>query len=285
LPLRLWGYLLERFPPVAYTLLVFLFAGSLFALVAEVAGITVAIDVEIRAALVVLLVFFHLRIMDEHKDEAGDKASYPDRLLTRGVVTLPLLARCGFVAVVLQAVLSTSISMTACAAWLAALIFTLLMKMEFGIGDWLNRHLVIYALTHNPIVALLAVFLWAASGADWDWAFGLYVLAVSFGSLAFEVGRKIRNPDEEIAGVESYSSVLGRSRADLLLISVRWLATVSVMALAFYVENMVVVGLALILAVTVHVGLLRFARKAKVVEGVATVALLGDFLLVWGLAW
>jgi len=285
LPFRLWAYLLERFPPVAYTLLVTLFAGSLFALVGEVGDVPVSLGVEIRAALVVLLVFFHLRIMDEHKDEAGDKASYPERLLTRGVVTLPLLARCGVIAVVLQAALSLSISLSAFAAWAGALVFTLLMKVEFGFGAWLNRHLVVYAITHNPIVGFLAIFLWAVSGAEWNGLYGVYVVAVSFGSLAFELGRKIRSSDEEIVGVESYSSVLGRKRADILLIFVRWLATASVMVLALSLDNVVVAGLALVFALGVHGALMWIARKAKAVEGVATLALLSDFLLVWGLAW
>ena len=281
----MWGYLLERFPPVAYTLLVVLFAGSAFALVGELAGASVPLSVEVRAAVVVLLVFFHLRIMDEHKDEEGDRAAYPERLLTRGVVTLPLLARCGVIAVLLQGVIAASISPTACAAWGVALLFTVLMKVEFGVGSWPSRHLVIYALTHNPIVALLAVFLWAATGAAWHWTFGVYVLTVSLGSLAFEIGRKIRSPEEEIAGVDSYSSVLGRSRADLLLIGTRWLTALCVMALAVQLENMTIVVLSLVLAVVVHGALLSVARTAKAVEGVATVALLGDFVLVWGLAW
>jgi len=285
MPTRLWAYLLERFPPVAYTILVTLFAGSAFALVGIFSDVLIPWSVQARAALVVLLVFFHLRIMDEHKDEEGDRAAYPERLLTRGVVTLPLLARCGFVAVVLQAVLAASISLEAAVAWAAAVIFTLMMKVEFGVGSWLGRHLVVYAVTHNPIVALLAVFLWAVTGAEWDHSYGLYVVAMSLGSLAFEIGRKIRLPDEEIDGVESYSSALGRSRADWLLISTRWLTAVCVMLLAMQFENFIIAGLSVLLAVVVHVALLWPARKAKAVEGVATVALLCDFLLVWGLVW
>ena len=39
-------------------------------------------------AAIVWLVFLHLRIFDEHKDAAQDRQAYPDRLLSRGVVTL-----------------------------------------------------------------------------------------------------------------------------------------------------------------------------------------------------
>ena len=99
---RLWGYVVERFPPVAYTVLVVLFSGSAFAIAGHLGGVQVPIETEIRAAVVVLLVFLHLRIMDEHKDAAGDLVAYPQRLLSRGVVTLPLLAKVGYLAVLLE---------------------------------------------------------------------------------------------------------------------------------------------------------------------------------------
>ena len=282
---RLWGYLLERFPPVAYTVLVALFSGSAFALIETVTAVNVSLLDSFIASLVVLLVFFHLRIMDEHKDEAGDRAAYPDRLLTRGVVTLPLLAKAGVLAVLIEAVLSVILSQAAFVAWSCALIFTLLMKVEFGIGRWLNAHMVMYALTHNPIVALLAIFLWSVSGAPWVWEYGLYALVVSLGSLAFEVGRKIRLPEEEIDGVESYSSVLGRERADHFLIAIRWLTGLLLAGLAIRLGNVPVASISILLSVLTHVLLVRHTLRAKGVEGVGTVMLLLDFLLIWSLGW
>ena len=62
---RIWGYLEERFPPVVYTILVALFVGSAALASRALAGIHGQVRWE--AALVVLLVFFHLRVFDEHK--------------------------------------------------------------------------------------------------------------------------------------------------------------------------------------------------------------------------
>ena len=282
---RLWAYVLERFPPVAYTVLVLLFSGSAFGLLRQLTGEQVAFSVAVRAAAVVLLVFFHLRIMDEHKDQEGDRVAYPDRLLTRGVVTLPMLAKVGWVAVVLEGVIALSISPLASFVWVCTLGFTLLMKVEFGLGSWLSKHLIVYAVTHNPIVAMLAMFLWSTMDAPWPAEYGLYVAIVSLGSLAFEVGRKVRLPEEEIAGVESYSSVLGRRRADNLLIAIRWITGILLAGLAVHLGQSLIAAIALTLSVATHVLLSTHTRKAKSVEGVATVMLLVDFLLIWGLAW
>ena len=278
---RIWGYLLERFPPAAYTVLVALFSGSTFLL----ADARVSWATGFTAGLVVLLVFFHLRIMDEHKDGDADRQAYPDRLLTRGVVTLPLLKRLGVIAVVAQALLAWSVSVPAFQAWLACLVFTLLMRVEFGVGHWLNRHLVVYAITHNPIVGLLAVFLWVVAGGTYGLTAGLYVAVVSLGSLAFEVGRKIRLPDEEISSVDSYSSVLGKSRADALLLGIRWLTSVLLFCLAYTEEAPLIGAAALGLSVVWTILLAGGRRGAKATEGVATGALLLDFILIGSLGW
>lgn len=285
LPARVWAYLLERFPPAAYTVLVGLFTTSAVMLVGRQTAVAPSFDVVLRAGAVVLLVFLHLRLMDEHKDYAADAAAYPDRCLSRGVVTLPLLFRLGVVAVVLEAVLAVSLSIEAAVAWVVCLIFTLLMRFEFGVGAWLNRRLLLYAITHNPVVALLAFFLWTVAGGAHDRLLALYIGIVSVGSLAFEIGRKIRLPEEEIVGVDSYSSVLGKGAADRLLAGLRLVTGLGLLALGVVLEEVLLGGMALGLQLVLAGFLLRGPRRAKVTEGVATIGLLLDFIWVGVMAW
>ena len=51
-----------------------------------------------------------------------------------------------------------------------------------------------------------------------------YLLMVSLSSLVFELGRKVRLPEEEIAGVPSYSSTLGRAKAITLIRSLGFIS-------------------------------------------------------------
>jgi hypothetical protein len=214
---RLWAYLQERFPPVAYTLLVALFFGSAV-LVARAWDVSSPVPpLSWLGGVVVWLAFLHLRLMDESKDFEQDVATHPERVLSRGIVTLPLLKRLLIIVLVAEAVLAALLGPTALLWWGAALAYSLAMWAEFGVGSWLSKHIVLYAITHNPVVALLALFAHGATGVAWDNRFIWYLLMVSFGSLAFEIGRKMRTPDEEVAGVETYSSALGRGRAGWLL--------------------------------------------------------------------
>jgi hypothetical protein len=214
---RLGGYLAERFPPVVYTVLVTLFFGSALLLArAQDPGAQGQPEAWL-GVLVVWLAFLHLRLMDEHKDFESDKLAYPDRLLSRGVVSLTLLGRLLVGVVLVEAVLAWQLGLLAFQWWLVMFLFTLAMRYEFGVGAWLSRHILIYAITHNPVVALLAIFAHVATGLGWNANYLFYVGLVSMGSLAFEVGRKIRLPHEEIVGVPSYSSAFGRRGASWLL--------------------------------------------------------------------
>ena len=279
---RTWGYLQERFPPVPYTVLVGLFFGSAVVVSRDLAGASLLPSW--RALLgpaVVWLVFFHLRVFDEHKDYAQDVVAHPERVLSRGVVTLQLLARLGTVAVLLQAALSALIGVPALVAWAVTFAFTVAMRVEFGIGDWLNRHLLIYAITHNPVVGLLAVYGWACAGVPFQPAVGWYIVAASLGSLAFELGRKINLPGEEVEGVDSYSSVLGRARAGALLSLVLLLSAAAAVVTILHVTPGWGrwVGLSLVVLGTLA-GLwtARSGQRAKAVELGSSLALLVSLL-------
>ena len=280
-PVRIWAYLLERFPPVPYSFLVVLFFGSAGAVARALGG---GGGEAWPGALVVLLVFFHLRVFDEHKDAEADAGAYPDRLLTQGVVTLSLLGSLAAGAIFVEAAVSVWLGKAAAIAWFATFAFTLAMRAEFGLGDWLRARMVLYALTHNPVTGLLAVYAWACTGAAWDTRFVAYIGFASFGSLAFEVGRKVRLPAEEVPGVESYTTALGRRGALGLLagsyvlaaLCVGWLVGPSLVGLA-------VAGVPLIVALATLLPLDR--APAKRVELGASLYLLGSFGALWGVMW
>ncbi len=276
-PVRLWAYLQERFPPVPYTLLVVLFFGSGTAAAQALGG---GGRTHWAGAAVVLLVFFHLRVFDEHKDAEADAQAYPDRLLTQGVVTLPLLASLGAGAIFLQAALSAWIGVPALVAWFAAFAFTLAMKAEFGLGDWLRDRMVLYAVSHNPITALLAVYMWATTGAAWDHRFLAYVGFATFGSLAFEVGRKVNLPGEEVPGVPSYTTVLGRGRA-LGLLAGCYVAAAACVVVLLGTAPVALAGAVVPAVLGLAMLLPPGSAPAKRVEGGASLYLLGSFAVLW----
>ncbi|MDG1479962.1 MAG: hypothetical protein P8R54_10235 [Myxococcota bacterium] len=286
LSLRIAGYLGERFPPVVYTVLVVLFFGSAVLNASALTAAPLSWRV-LLGAPVVWLVFFHLRVFDEHKDFSLDVIAHPERLLSRGVVTLPLLARLAGAAILMEGLLSVLLGWPALAAWAAALVFSVLMRLEFGVGEWLSSRILLYAVTHNPIVGLLALVGFFSIGAGFSPRFLWYVAAASLASLAFELGRKIRLPEEEIAGVDSYSSVHGRARAGLILSGVilgaAGLTGVAVWTVSPSVGQHALSGVLVLLGALVGIVEARPGRPAKKVELGSALFLL-IILLAMGIA-
>jgi len=276
---RLWGYLGERFPIGPYGVLVALFYGSATSVARAFDGGGGVSDW--RGAVVMLLVFFHLRVFDEHKDADVDNIAHPERLLSRGVVTLPLLARAGLLTIGLEVLLSALIGPVALSWWLCAFLFTLAMRAEFGVGEWLNKHFILYAVTHNPVVGLLAAFAWATTETVFHPSYWAYIALVSVGSLAFEVGRKLRLPDEEIDGVPSYSSVLGRSKAGIFLATLSALTAGLTLWLCHTLSAEWYAYAAAVIAFAAGAVPALTGKGEKAVEGGASLLLLGALGAAW----
>lgn len=293
---KLPAYVVERFPPVAYGLLVGLFFGSSVLVAHALGG---GEWTGWAGAAVVLAVFFHLRVFDEHKDFDSDVAAYPERVLSRGDVTLKDLKIAGGVAIATEIGVAGLLGPKVAIAWGATFVFTLLMAKEFFVGEWLSKRLVLYAITHNPVVAGLAVVGWACTDAAWHPAFLAYVAMVSLGSLGFEVGRKFRMPGEEIPGVDSYTSVLGRKKALLLLwASMVGAVTSFAVLLRFLDEGFLArnwpevmpldgMGSVMVMLLAISPAILMVHKEAgaKKVETASTLVLLLCMLLSGAFAW
>jgi hypothetical protein len=108
-------------------------------------------------------------------------------------------------------------------------------------------------------------------------------------SLAFELGRKIRLPEEEIAGVDSYSSVHGRGRAGMILSGVilagTGLSAAAIWTLSPSTGRAIVTASLLVVGAVVGIVESRPGRPAKKVELGGSVFLLISLLAMGVAAW
>jgi len=287
---RWWTYLQERFPPLENGLLGFVFGLSALyhsALLRggpELPGVRPAL----AAVGITLLFFFLLRVADEFKDIEKDREYRPERPVPRGLVSLRELGMAGAGAGVLQLALAMWVDVTVLLTLLGAWAYFGLMCAEFFVPDRLDRRPLLYMLSHMlimPAIALLASACdWAAAGAAPPTAFAWFLGASFFGGLVFEVGRKIRAPEGEQAGVKTYSKTWGRSRAVGAWLGSLVLAGGAAVGAAAQVDaGMIVAGLlgvALLAAVVVGGRFLRSptpgrAKPFEVVSGVWLLLLYG----------
>jgi 4-hydroxybenzoate polyprenyltransferase len=215
---NLGAYLQERFAPVNIGLFVVLFctvrgvatwaSAPYQHLLMPAGGLAWAA----LGALATVSFFFRLRVFDEEKDFAQDALTHPQRVLQTGRVTLPQLRRLAWVGALLELGWSVAQGRATLLLWAVALGYSLLMRAEFGVGAWLRKRLVVYALSHMLIMPL--VVLWLFSAYAPRLALGgeylpLLLLLSLLGGFSFELARKLHAPAAERAGVDSYSRALG----------------------------------------------------------------------------
>jgi 4-hydroxybenzoate polyprenyltransferase len=229
---RLSAYLAERFPLAGYGVLIAAYYSSnqFLARILTEPGRPMHYDLTtVMGAVTLLCFFFHLRVFDEHKDYAEDVVHYPQRVLQSGLITLRDLKVLGGVAIAAELILSLWRGMPAFMAWLAAFLFSLLMLKEFFVGDWLKRHFLLYATSHLLVMPLLALMIFSFATGRWPWEappwFGVYAWVGFFVTFNWEVSRKIRAPEDEIEGVETYTRVFGTYGAAYVVLLIRVIDT------------------------------------------------------------
>jgi 4-hydroxybenzoate polyprenyltransferase len=167
-----------------------------------------------------LLFFFQMRVADEWKDAADDAKFRPYRPVPRGLVTLRELALAAAAGGAVQIAIAAAISPRLIPILLGLWAYFALMSREFFVRRWLRAHPVAYIASHMAIVPMIDFYVssfdWLVSGAPAPHALPWFLAVTFCNGLVVEIGRKIRAPQDEEYGVETYSALWGRTRATLV---------------------------------------------------------------------
>ncbi len=214
------------------------------------------------SSLVTLGLFFILRVLDEFKDFEDDSRFRPYRPVPRGVLKLEDLARAGWLVAGLQLFLTVVFAPRAVIPLIVCWVFMALMALEFFVPQWLKARPLAYMLSHAPITGLIQV---QASAWVWTDAMSaeviLLALAATAAGIMLELGRKIRAPEDEEPGVDTYTAAWGIPRAVAI-----WLLAGAVAATLTLISSFgwfSVIGLSLLGASSLWLGLKFHADASK----------------------
>ena len=262
-------YQRERFPLLAHAPLVAAFSASAVCysrLVRGETGLPGARSLAV-AFVTALLFFLQLRVSDEFKDFEDDSRFRPYRAVPRGLVSLRELGWIGVGAAFVQ--LALAVWLEASLVWLLILawLYLGLMSKEFFVPGWLKARPSAYLASHMVIIPLIDLYAtacdWRLTGLTWP-PDGLYwfLLVSYFNGVVVELGRKIRAPQDEEPGVETYSAAWGRTTAVML-----WIGAILVTALVAWQAAVrirferPVLAILLLLVGGCGVAAIRFARQ------------------------
>ena len=142
---RLKAYLDERFPLPSHLSMVVIYflANQFLAQALGRPGVPLQIGWFTPVGMVFLLcIFFHLRVFDEHKDYALDVVHYPQRVLSRGLITLRHLKILGGIAIAVEVLCALLSGWAAVVAVGVTVAFSWVMLYEFFVPRWLRAHFI-----------------------------------------------------------------------------------------------------------------------------------------------
>jgi len=265
---RWWVYQRERFPVFAHAPVILAFSLSAIAYSALLRGAAGLPGWKpcLVAFLSSFLSFLQLRLADEFKDFEEDSRYRPYRPVPRGLIKLRDLAWLWAGCMALQLLLSLWLAPRLAILLAATWIYLWLMTKEFFVRRWLKARPVVYMVSHMAIMPLVDFY---ATACDWI-PLGrhtpprglLWFLLVSlFNGMVIEIGRKLRVPQDEETGVETYSFLWGRRRAVVVWLSIMTttagLACVAARNIRFAAPVLVILAAVIAVAAAFAVAFLR----------------------------
>ena len=274
--MRWWIYQKERFPLLANGLLVAAFSGCALFYSAQLSTSDLpSMQMFLVSFPICLLFFLQLRIADEFKDFEEDSTYRPYRPVPRGLIQLKELAWLFIACATIQLGLALWFSPLLIWILFIAWSYLALMSVEFFARDWLKKRPITYLWTHMLIMPIIDLFATACYWLPGAMPSGLkWFLAASFtNGLVIEIGRKIRNRDQEEEGVPTYSKLWGIKNASYVWLGCL-LATALFATLAAYrTGTSTLTAIILVTAITLFTVVQKPGKTIETLSGLWTLLL------------
>ncbi|HOL56095.1 MAG TPA: UbiA family prenyltransferase [Spirochaetota bacterium] len=208
---RFFIFILERFSPFTHLLLISIFYSGTIVFYKNVINIQYPSLYKIVIGFLnVFLIFLNLRLLDEIKDYKTDIIVHPERPLARGLITIKEAKIISIVIIGIELIFSLLISPLNTLFLSVVILFSFLMFKEFFVSEFLNKHIYLYAFTHNPITALIIIYGYSIfPKINIDIPLLLLIIIGCLQALVFEFARKILILEYEKKGMPTYSSSIG----------------------------------------------------------------------------
>jgi 4-hydroxybenzoate polyprenyltransferase len=221
---RFWRYRAERFPLVGAGGLALLFglaAVCYGAALDRQGGFAPNLSEAMCAMIVTAIAFFHLQVIDEHRDFESDRVHHPRRAVARGLVSLQELRSLSLWGAVLQGLLTILLHPPLLALLLIVWIWTAFIAVDF-LEPEAMPHRPLLRLTLQmfaaPLIGLCAAgFGLFTQGGPMAPALLAFMAMTLTNAFSLELARKTLAAGEERLAVDTYSKAWGPKRAGLVL--------------------------------------------------------------------
>ena len=276
-----------RFPIVTHGILIlaFSFSAVSYALLSNGENEFISISVFLPGFVIVLTIFLLLRIADEFKDADDDKKYRPELPVPSGLISLSELKFLAISIILFQIVIQLLFIPHMFWLYIMVMLYLALMTKEFFVEQWLRKNQFWYVTSHMLIIPLVDLYAsalyWNQTGISAPTTLIFFFIVSFFNGIVLEIGRKIKAPEQEREGVQTYSFLLGADRATQL-----WLFTLMITCvcavLAIYYSTAQISSIVILLLFWFIISIvgLRFLKR-KTIAGSKTIELASG---VWALS-
>lgn len=176
----------------------------------------------ISGSIIFFLITFQIRILDEHKDFKKDSVAHPERMLSKGIITLAQLRKVLYVIIAIQLGINICLGLNQLFIWFIIFIYTLLMFKEFFVPEFLNDRIGLYLISHQIIIPLMLLYgiSMRTDICNMNSADTVHLMLFLFGSMlttiSYEIGRKTWSADREHDLADSYSKIWGIKKSVII---------------------------------------------------------------------
>ena len=239
---RLNIYLKEMFPLVNRlfaSAVVFFAIYFLVILANNITEINIGI-VEVAGVISLFCFWLFLRIADEFKDYDTDLRLFPHRAFPSGRVLKKDLITLMTVDIIIMLALNIFIVKNI-GLFLLALGYVFLMSNWFFMKKYIKPNLIFALISHNPVQILLNFYMISIVCNKYSldvFTFDNFLINMMlfFPATEWEIGRKIRKPEDETEYV-TYSKIMGFKNASYLLLGVTFLELIVTMIIIVKFTN------------------------------------------------
>jgi hypothetical protein len=230
-------YIHERFSPAQLVPLAIFFGVAIGILAPRLADTNNEYIRIILVSVALFLFLFRLRLLDDIKDHAHDSVHHRERPGARGIVSQYELASTAVAVFVFESAIAYDCGATAVVAFVVMNIYAGALFLEALYRDRMRELFTLYIIVHEFLLVPLLVYLSLLAGTPLvNMATMPLVWLIIFLSAHFfliEVGRKLRAPQHEGTGRDTYTAQYGVRGATIILTATAVVAYTAVVAISF----------------------------------------------------
>jgi len=159
--------------------------------------------------------FFHIRVIDDYRDFQHDNLYHKDRPVQAGIISLADLKKIDFIMVAIFLLISIFSNLYSFGLALFLLLYTYFAKNDFFAGEKIRKYFYSYNTINFVQMIILQMYIYAffSKGFYFNSLINTHFLFIITGTLIFEFLRKVKTPESEGAGKDTYSWHMGFGRS------------------------------------------------------------------------